>query len=53
MSEDEKTVKPPPPWTCEPPERPDPGDWRLDDPRSDEEALRYRERLRASWERDA
>ena len=46
-----------PAWLSEPPEHPDPGDWRLPDPRADEEALRYRERLRASsegvsWERD-
>ena len=54
MGKDEKTLTPvPPPWLSEPPERPDPGDWRLEDPRADEEETRYRERLRSSWERDA
>lgn len=35
-----------PSWLSEPPERPDPGDWRLPDERAEEEARRDRERTR-------
>jgi hypothetical protein len=53
MASDNKTSPATPPaWTCEPPERPWAGDWRLEDGRLEREIELDYERSRSIWEED-